>query len=72
MTNNITALLSNQVNNQSITITWRDIIHFDSEDDNRRSLETSVTVNRTMFAQTIISYPFLNYLYNETEKREKQ
>ena len=46
-----------QVNNQSITINWRDAIHFDSEDDNRTGLETSVTVNRSTLAQTIIFYP---------------
>ena len=48
---------SGQVNNQSITINWRDAIHFDSEDDNRTGLETSVTVNRSTLSQTIIFYP---------------
>ena len=52
-------LLNNwgQVNNQSITINWRDTIHFDSDDDYRTGLETSVTVNRSTLAQTIIFYP---------------
>ena len=48
-----------QVNNQSITINWRDASHFDSEDDNRTGLQTSVTVNRTTLAQTIRFYPFM-------------
>ena len=54
-------LLNNwgQVNNQSITINWRDAIHFDSEDDNRTGLETSVSANRTTLAQTIIFYPVM-------------
>ena len=48
-----------QVNNQSITINWRDAIHFDSEDDYCTGLETSVTINRSTFAQTIIFYPLM-------------
>ena len=54
-------LLNNwgEVNNQSITINWRDTIQFDSEDDYCTGLETSVTVNRSTLAQTIIFYPLM-------------
>ena len=47
-------------NSQSITIKWRDTIHFDPEDDYCTGLETSVTVNRSTLAQMIIFYPLMN------------